>query len=174
MSTFDELAALPLEIERYELEPLEQEVSSDFTRLTTVIRMAGGGQEGIGEDVTYDALDHVALQDAGPVQELAGSWTIESFCEHVGNLDLFPAEPVRDVSRLYRRWAFESAALDLALRQGGLSLAQALGREARPVTFVVSLRLGTAAHDRAGPQAPRSLSIAAVQARPGRASGPTS
>ena len=49
---------------------------------------------------------------------------------------------MRDVSRLYRRWAFESAALDLALRQAGTSLAAALGREARPVTFVVSLRLG--------------------------------
>jgi hypothetical protein len=143
MGTFDKLAALPLAIERYELEPLEQDVSSDFTRLTTVIHMEGGGHEGIGEDVTYDALDHVALQDAGPVQELAGSWTIETFCEHVGSLDLFPAEPVRgDVSRLYRRWAFESTALDLALRQSGMSLAQALGREARPLTFVVSLRLG--------------------------------
>jgi len=97
----------------------------------------------VGEDVTYDALDHVALQEAGPVQELAGSWTIESFCEHVGGLDLFPSEPVREVSRLYRRWAFESAALDLALRQAGKSLAEALGREPRPVTFVVSLRLGT-------------------------------
>jgi hypothetical protein len=124
------------------LEPLEQEVSSDFTRATTVIRMEGVGHEGIGEDVTYDALDHIALQDAGPVQELAGSWTIETFCEHIGKLDLFPAEPVRDVSRLYRRWAFESTALDLALRQGGMSLAQALDREPRPVTFVVSLRLG--------------------------------
>ena len=43
-----------------------------------------------------------------------------SFSEQIGGLDLFPAEPVRgDVSRLYRRWAFESAALDLALRQAG-------------------------------------------------------
>ena len=143
MSTFDQLASLPVEIETHELEPLEQEVSSDFTRLTTVVRVRGRGHEGIGEDVTYDALDHVALQDAGPVQPLAGSWTIGSLAEHVGGLDLFPAEPVRDVSRLYRRWAFESAALDLALRQAGTSLAQALGREPRPVTFVVSLRLGT-------------------------------
>ena len=107
--------------------------------------MRGGGEEGVGEDVTYDALDHVALQEAGPVQELAGSWTLGSFFDHVGELDLFPAEPVRDVSRLYRRWAFESAALDLALRQQATTLAQALGRELRPVTFVVSLRLGTPA-----------------------------
>jgi len=142
MATFDKLADLPLEISSYELEPLEQEVSSDFTRLSTLIRISGGGHEGVGEDVTYDALDHVALQDAGPVQELAGSWTIGSFSEHVGGLDLFPSEPVRDVSRLYRRWAFESAALDLALRQAGTSLGQALGLDPRPVTFVVSLRLG--------------------------------
>jgi hypothetical protein len=146
MSTFEPLAGLPVEIDSYELEPLEQEVSSDFTRLTTVIRMRGRGEDGVGEDVVYDALDHVALREAGPVLPLAGSWTIGSLCEHVGGLDLFPAEPVRgDVSRLYRRWAFESAALDLALRQAGTSLAQALGREPRPVTFVVSLRLGSPA-----------------------------
>jgi hypothetical protein len=142
VSTYDQLAGLPLEIEAYDLEPLERDVSSDFTRLTTVMRLRGGGHEGVGEDATYDALDHVAVQDAGPILPLAGSWTLDSFNRHVGGLDLFPAEPVRDVSRLYRRWAYESAALDLALRQAGVSLAQALGRESRPVTFVVSLRLG--------------------------------
>jgi hypothetical protein len=40
----------------------------------------------------------------------------------------------------YRRWAFESAALDLALRQNDLSLGAAVGREYRPVRFVVSTR----------------------------------
>jgi len=40
----------------------------------------------------------------------------------------------------YRRWAFESAALDLALRQNEVGLGQALGREERPVRFVVSTR----------------------------------
>jgi hypothetical protein len=43
----------------------------------------------------------------------------------------------------YRRWAFESAALDLALRQAGRSLAGALGLEPQPVRFVNSLGLGT-------------------------------
>jgi len=42
----------------------------------------------------------------------------------------------------YRRWAFESAALDLALRQAGRSLADAVVREPRPVTFVSSMRFG--------------------------------
>ena len=70
-------------------------MSSDFTRLSTVIHL----HEGVGEDVTYDALDHVALQDAGPVQELAGSWTLDAFFDHVGSLDLFPASGPRRTCR---------------------------------------------------------------------------
>jgi hypothetical protein len=143
VSTYDRVADLPLEVESYGLEGLEKEVSSEFTRLTTVVRLRGGGEEGIGEDVTYDALDHVAFQDAEGSLELAGSHTLGSFSDLLEGLDLFPAEPVRDVSRLYRRWAVESAALDLALRQGGRSLADAVGREPRPVTFVVSMRLSS-------------------------------
>jgi L-alanine-DL-glutamate epimerase-like enolase superfamily enzyme len=140
--TYSLVAGLPLELESYELEPLQEEVSSNFTRLSTVIHMRGAGEQGVGEDVTYDALDHVAMQDAGPVLPLAGSHTIDSFSRLLEGLDLFPAPPVRDVSHLYRRWAFESAALDLALRQAGRSLADVLGRAPKPVTFVVSLRLG--------------------------------
>ncbi|MDQ3933309.1 MAG: hypothetical protein M3340_01605 [Actinomycetota bacterium] len=143
MATFDRLADLPVEIERYELEGLEVEVSSAFTRLSTVIHMHGGGEEGVGEDVVYDQLDHIALQSAGPVHDLTGPRTIGELCELTGSLDLFEGSPpVRDVSRRYRRWAFESAALDLALRQSGETLASRLGIEPRPVTFVVSLRLG--------------------------------
>ena len=142
MATYDRLAELPIEMEAYELEGLEREVSREFTRLTTVIRIRGRDQEGLGEDVTYDALDHIALQDAGAVHDLTGAHTLGELCELVEGLDLFPSPPVRDVSRLYRQWAFESAALDLALRQGGVSLANQLGTEARPVTFVVSLGLG--------------------------------
>jgi hypothetical protein len=138
--TFDALADLPLKIEGYELEGLELDLPG-FERLTTVIRIHGGGAEGLGEDVTYDALDHIALQDAGPSLDLTGHATLGEFCDHFGGVDTFPSEPQRDVSRRYRRWAFESAALDLALRQAGTSLAAALGREPRPVTFVCSMRL---------------------------------
>jgi hypothetical protein len=142
VSTYVRLAEIPLEIESYELEPLELEVSSEFTRYTTVIHLRGGGHEGVGEDVTYDALDHVALQDAGAILPLAGSHTVDGFSRLLGELDLFPSEPVREVSRLYRRWAFESAALDLALQQAESSLPAALDRTPEPVMFVVSLRLG--------------------------------
>jgi len=142
MSTFDKLAGLPLQVDGYTLQGLRAEVSSGFERLSTIVHLSGGGAEGVGEDVVYDAEDHVALQDAGPVLDLAGRYSLGEFCERVDGLDLFPVEPQREVSRLYRRWTFHSAALDLALRQAGIPLHQALGREARPLTFVVSLRLG--------------------------------
>ena len=144
MSTFDSLADLPVEVDGYALEGLRAEVSSGFERLSTVVHLAGGGLEGVGEDVVYDAEDHVALQQAGPVHAsaLSGRFALGEFCELVDSLDLFPVAPKREVSRLYRRWTFHSAALDLALAQAGEPLWKRLGRESRPLTFVVSLRLG--------------------------------
>ena len=59
------------------LEALERDVSSEFTRLSTVVHLHGGGAEGVGEDVVYDGLDHIAFQDAGPVLDIAGSYTLE-------------------------------------------------------------------------------------------------
>jgi hypothetical protein len=144
VSTFEALAGLPLEVDGYTLEGLRAEVSSGFERLSTVVHLTGGGLEGIGEDVVYDAEDHVAFQRAGPVlaDALSGRFALGEFCELVDSLDPFPVAPQRDVSRLYRRWTFHSAALDLALAQAGRALSEAWGREPRPVTFVVSLRLG--------------------------------
>lgn len=140
--TWDRLAALSISVEGYELEDRDREYSPDFVRPSTIVHMKGGGEEGLGEDVIYDVLDHVAMRDAGPVNNLSEPGTLGELCELLGQLDLFgDAPPVREPSRHYRRWAFESAGLDLALRQNGLSLADAVGRQARPVTFVNSTRL---------------------------------
>ena len=126
MSLYDAVAELPLRIESYELERLEQPVSSNFTRVSTVIHLRGAGEEGVGEDVTYDAAQHPPPADL----PLAGEHTLDSFSAAL--------EP--HAFSDFRRWGFESAALDLALRQAGRSLADALGREPRPVRFVVSKR----------------------------------
>jgi L-alanine-DL-glutamate epimerase-like enolase superfamily enzyme len=140
---FEKLAALPLTVESYELEERDREYGS-FTRPSTIVHLRGGGEEGLGEDVVYDVLDHIAHRDAGPVHDFSGAGTLGDFCELAGELDLFPgAPPAREDSRLYRRWAFESAALDLALRQAGEALQGVLGIEPRPVTFVCSTRLSS-------------------------------
>lgn len=136
-ATYARLAGLPLTIDSYNLEGLERPWSAHFTRRTTVVRLEGGGHVGVGEDVTYTRDDHENVSHA----PLAGAYTLASFSRRLDELVLFPSRPVREDSYAYRRWAFESAALDLALRQAGLSLAEALGRGSRPVRFVASMRL---------------------------------
>jgi len=143
MPLYDRIRALPLTVETYALHGLSRTVSSGFERLTTLIELRGGGEAGIGEDVTYEAEAHPHQQRLGPVLALAGSWTIESFSARLDALDLFPGyAPAQAVFRRYRRWAFESAALDLALRQAGQPLHAVVEREPRPVNFTVSSRMG--------------------------------
>jgi hypothetical protein len=128
--TYARFAGVPLEVEGYRLERLEKPVTRGFTRVTTVVHLEGGGEEGLGEDVTWYAEAHDREQAAGPVLPLAGSWTLESFSNAL------------EIQEPHRRWAYESAALDLALRQAGTTLAELVGREPQPVEFVVSPGLG--------------------------------
>lgn len=141
MSTFDQVKDLPLKVEEYSLETLSFSPSPDFERLSTVIQISAGGLTGNGEDVTYDALDHIALADAGTPLDLTGPETVGEFCELIGRTDLFPSAPQVETSRQYRRWAFESAALDLALKQNSTDLSTHLGRPMLPLNFVASMRL---------------------------------
>jgi hypothetical protein len=142
VSLYDGVRDLPLRIDDYSLEGLELQASAEFLRKTTVVHLRGAGEEGIGEDVTYDAGEHDRLQERGPDLELAGDWTLHSFSQHLATQPLFDPLPERLVYLDYRRWAFESAALDLALRQAGIPLGEAVRREPRAITFVVSMSLG--------------------------------
>jgi hypothetical protein len=149
LSTYETVAELPLEVEGYELEGHELAFSPEFTRRTTTIHLRGAGEEGLGEDVTYSPPDHEAFETATPLP-LEGSHTLDSFSAALDAYDLFPVPPQYENARNFRRWAFESAALDLALRQAGASLAEVVGREPRPVNFVVSMRLTPFDHE--GPE----------------------
>jgi hypothetical protein len=149
VSTYEKVASLPLEIESYELEARELAFSPQFTRRTTTIHLRGAGEEGVGEDVTYSPPDHEAFEKATPLP-LEGSHTIDSLSAALDAYDLFPAPPEYENAHNFRRWAFESAALDLALRQAGTSLAEAVDREPRPLNFVVSMRLTPFDHE--GPE----------------------
>ncbi|MBE2315503.1 hypothetical protein DVA67_005920 [Solirubrobacter sp. CPCC 204708] len=137
---FERLASLPLEIEGYTLERL-----TGGERVTTLLRLQGRGEEGFGEDLLQ------MPGEADPIEvpadlPLAGSWTLESFLDALGGMNQWVEEPPEewgDFAARLRNWVFESAALDLALRQAGVPLAAALGRdEPRPVTFVNSFGLG--------------------------------
>ena len=141
MSRYDRVAGLPLHVGSVDLAVNERETAA-FTRKTTTVTLRGEGHAGRGEDVTYKPAEHDALADAGP-PDLVGEYTLASFSGRLDEVDLFPAgEPERDAFLHYRRWGFESAALDLALRQAGTDLGALLDETYDPVRFVVSPRLG--------------------------------
>jgi hypothetical protein len=129
MSTYDSVKDLPLEIDGYELEPLEQEVARGFTLRRTVVVLRGGGEEGRGEEVDYNPVIQQDFQARRAELPLAGAHTLDSF------------SLLQSGQTEYRRWALESAALDLALRQAGTSLGDAIGRTPKPLRFVVSTRI---------------------------------
>ncbi|MXR41330.1 hypothetical protein GRX01_08260 [Halobaculum sp. WSA2] len=179
------IADLPLTIESVGLRRRARDTSSGFERVSTTFRLRGDGELGRGEDVTYDAPDHDALF-ANPERDprtpadglgfeaaLVGEWTFREFSNRLDDVDLFPkGEPERDTGHAYRRWAVESAATDLALRQADTDLASILDRERDPVAFAASTRLGepsesgTDSNSRAGdPQGPSADRVTAIAER---------
>jgi len=138
VSLWELLRSLPLRVEGYELEPLSRAVSSAFTRRTTVVRLHGAGADGVGEDVTYEEEVQERFQAGGDPLDLRGPYTLESLSQQLDELGLSD----------FRRFAFESAALDLALRQAGRALHEVVGRDPRPVRFVVSTALADGSAER--------------------------
>ena len=137
MALWDAVAGLEVEIDGYALRRRELQTERGWTRVTTTVELAGAGETGEGEDVTYHESDH----DHVPGDlALAGRRSLEGLSRRLDELELWRGDPDDHTSQDHRRWAFESAALDLALSQAGMSLAGAVGREGRPVRFVVSTR----------------------------------
>ena len=129
MALWDSLAELTVKVDGYALERRESRTPSDWTRVTTTVVLEGDGVTGQGEDVTYQAELHDDVPDG---LMFAGTWSLDDLSRRLGEEE--------SLAEGYRRWAFEGAALDLALRQNELGLGEALGREERPVRFVVSTR----------------------------------
>ena len=142
MSVYERIADLSVTIESVGRRRYTGDTTSGFERTTTEFRLSGDGVVGRGEDVTYETADHDALAGTDPI-DIEGEWTIAELSAALDDIDLFAAKPPdQPIFRNYRRWAVESAALDLGLRQSGTSLGEFLGIEPEPVRFVVSTRLG--------------------------------
>ena len=147
MTLYNHITNLPFKITDYDIETIDREQLGGRTRTTTTVSLHGGDTTGRGEDVTYEAADHHALADAeaeadGPLFALAGEYMFGNFSARLDDFDFFPTrEPEREAFHHYRRWAIESAGLDLALKQADTNLAEALGREYDPVRFVISSQL---------------------------------
>jgi hypothetical protein len=135
-SLWSRLGGLPLIVEGCEYDRLHATFAYEFERVTTQVRLVGAGTDGVGEDVSVFREDGTALHETRPSLPLAGEWTLAGFCDHLATLALWPEPPEWDVALRFRNWAFESAALDLALRQAGRPLHEVIGLEPMPVRFV--------------------------------------
>jgi hypothetical protein len=141
-SLWPRLASLALVVEGCEYERLNAVLTHEFERVTTHVRLVGAGTDGLGEDVSVHREDGTALHETLPSLPVEGEWTLAGFCDHLETLELWPEPPEWPAAVRFRNWAFESAALDLALRQAGRSLHDVLGLEPQAVRFVNSLGLG--------------------------------
>src|SRR5689334_11707225 len=92
-SLWPRVAELPVAVEACEYERLNAVLSQEFERITTHVRLVGGGVHGLGEDVSIFKEDGTTLHERRPELGLAGEWTLGELCEHVATLELFPAPP---------------------------------------------------------------------------------
>jgi hypothetical protein len=142
MSHYERLASLPLHIDSLTTTTLQHTTRGGWTRWTTVLHLRGpDGEEGLGEDVAYVDAEQDDLLSHAHELAVAGMFTLAEFSRWLDGVPLFAQAPTVLAAQCYRRWAFESAALDLALKQRGQALSQALGLPMRPVRYVVSLGL---------------------------------
>jgi hypothetical protein len=141
MGTWSKLAGLKLTVDTVELLSLSLRVKPQFDRHTTVVRLGGNSVVGLGEDVAYDAGDQQRFQQA-TIRWPRGEFDLAGFSAALDGIELFEQPPQLSAYHDYRRWALEAAALDLALRQSGRTLAAQLDRPLHPARFVVSTGLG--------------------------------
>lgn len=142
---------LPVRIERVASSQLELGGATSFTRVTTIVELHGDGRVGRGEDISYSSDTQAEVPAAlASREDLVGEWTIASLAEHLDAHPLRTAGGMRmDDKPGYHRWAVESAALDLALRQRGTDLATLVGAEWQPLRVSLSMGLGTPPSDEA-------------------------
>ena len=152
MDHWEQLAELPLVVESLAHGRIDPGPGFGEAHSSRLVRLAGAGHEGRGEDIT------LFMGGTPPMPDVAGRWTLGELCAHLDGAGQWPdgppawdlppsvspegAKAFAEMAYRWRNWAFESAALDLALAQAGRPLHEVIGREPRPVTYVNSLGLG--------------------------------
>lgn len=136
--------ALPVVIDRVGTSQLELGGATSFTRVTTIVELHGSTHVGRGEDIAYSSDSQAELPAALEGRsDLVGTWTIGSLAAHLDEHPIRPSGGLRmDDKAGYHRWAVESAALDLALRQRDTDLATLVGTPWNDLRVSLSMGLG--------------------------------
>ena len=110
VSLWHTVADIDLRVDGYELETLEFSMEQ-FVRKTTVVHLRADGDEGLGEDITYEVATHDEAAAAGPCCRWAAS----------GRSRASRLTSTTSASLGTTRAGRTRARLDLALRQAGLA-----------------------------------------------------
>lgn len=94
----------------------------------SVLTLRGAGAAGRGEHVGWTAAAHLACRDHALPRVPRGRWPLAAWSAALAGV----------VPEPYDRAALEAAAIDLALRQHGVSLFGLVRQPPRPVRYVVS------------------------------------
>ncbi|ELY67184.1 hypothetical protein [Natronococcus jeotgali] len=137
---YEALQSLTVAIEDVTFEGRRIETESrTFER--TVIQIHGDGDTGFGEDVTPSIEAHKRLRKDGLALP-TGAQTLRSFISALDTDSVLSEQTALRANGNHLRWAIESAALDLALKQSRQTLATVLDRTSEPMTFIAGLQLG--------------------------------
>lgn len=130
---------------------LSQATSPQWTRRTRLIEFSGLDPEGkdcsgAGEDVSWVEVAADEILALYPEDLLCFRGSFEEWSARLDAREATPAYQTLATARSsdpdYLRWALESAAMELALRQNRTSLAELLGRTPAPMRFCLSMGLG--------------------------------
>lgn len=130
---------------------LSQATSPQWTRRTRVIELRGPGRDGSpcsgsGEDVSWVEVSPDEILALYPEDLLCFRGSFEEWSARLDAREATPAYQTLAAARAsdpdYLRWALESAAMELALRQNRSSLAATLGRPPQAMRFCLSMGLG--------------------------------
>lgn len=137
---YDAIQSLPLTVKSITFEGNRIETESRAFERTT-IQLHGDRYTGVGEDTTPSIEAHEHLRTEG-LSLPKGDQTVGTFSTALDTDSQLVTQTIHRETRNHLRWAIESAALDLALKQSNQTLATVLDRTYESLAFVASLQLG--------------------------------
>jgi len=93
MDCWPAVAELPLTIGALDYGQLDPGPGFGEAHSTRLVRLAGDGYEGLGEDIT------LFMDQPPPELALGGRWTLGDFCEYLAGVEQWPSPPEWEMAR---------------------------------------------------------------------------
>jgi hypothetical protein len=143
---WERLRDLALDVTAVQIQELALLTGPQWTRRTRRIQFDGRGCSGAGEEVSWVEVSVDEILALYPEDLLCWQGSLGDWSARLDAREQTPAYQFLARARAsepdYLRWALESAAMELALRQNQSSLEVALQRQAAPLRFCLSMNLG--------------------------------